>query len=116
MVDVVWSPFSASVFVALSLEKTYVYDLRKDRHSRFAENKPVKSKCTNLSFNKHKPIILIGDSHGGVNSFKFSQVLCNISADENVNIEDEEFRENEKKAMDECLLLGSMFDREEEAI
>jgi dynein intermediate chain 1 len=73
MVDVMWSPFSASVFVALSLEKTYVYDLREDRHTRIAENKPVKSKCTNLAWNWQQPVILVGDSHGGVNSFKLSK-------------------------------------------
>ena len=110
MVDVIWSPFSASVFVALSLEKTYVYDLRQDRHSRIAENKPVKSKCTNLAFNWQQPIILVGDSHGGVNSFKLSQYLANIPEDVN----DPEFMQAEKEAMDECLLLGSMFDREED--
>lgn len=98
MVDVKWSPFNASVFVALSLEKTYVYDLRKDRHSRYAENKPVKSKCTNLAFNWNKPIILIGDSHGGVNSFKLSQMLVQIPEDVN----DPDFMEKEEKAMDEC--------------
>ena len=76
MVDVSWSPFSSSVFVALSLEKTYVYDLRVDRHSRISENKPVKSKCTNLNINWKDPILLVGDSHGGVNSFKLSQQLA----------------------------------------
>ena len=138
MVDVAWSPFSASVFVALSLEKTYVYDLRIDRHSRIAENKPVKSKCTNQVFSPFKPIILIGDSHGGVNSFKLSQHQCKIFDDpdavEKRRLEAEvdakknkkkksevhimtieEFREQEKKAMEDCLLLGSMFDRDEEA-
>merc|ERR1711879_167766 len=106
MVDVVWSPFSASVFVALSLEKTYVYDLRVDRHSRIGENKPVKSKCTNLAFNPAQPVILVGDSNGGVNSFKLSTQLAKTPDD----IDDEEFREQERIAMDECLLLGSMFD------
>lgn len=110
MVDVVWSPFSSSVFVALSLEKTYVYDLTVDRHSRAAENKPVKSKCTNLAFNKTQPLILVGDSHGGVNSFKLSQTLAKP-----IEVEvDDEFMEKEAKKMEECLLLGSMFDRDED--
>jgi len=97
-----------------------VYDLKVDRHSRIAENKPVKSRCSNIAFNKYQPIILIGDSHGGVNSFKLSQTLCKIPCDtkdekgKTIKFDYEEWYENEKKAMDECLLLGSMFDREEE--
>ena len=92
------------------MEKTYVYDLREDRHTRIAENKPVKSKCTNLAWNWQQPIILIGDSHGGVNSFKLSTHLVKVPEDK----DDPEFIKSEEKAMDECLLLGSMFDREED--
>lgn len=121
MVDIVWSPFSASVFVALSLEKTYIYDLKVDRHSRVAENKPVKSKCTNLAFNPNKSLLLVGDSHGGVNSFKLSNTLADVARwDDSLgekpftDAEWEEFKEQEKTNMDQCLLLGSMFDREEE--
>lgn len=70
--DVIWSPFSSSTFIALSMEKTYIYDLNVDRHSRIVDNKPVRSKCTNLAINWKNPILLVGDYHGGVNSFKLS--------------------------------------------
>jgi len=80
-----------------------VYDLKVDRHSRIAENKPVKSKCTNLAFNPYKPVLLVGDSHGGVNSFKLSQYLAKNGWEK---LEDDEqkkdFMEKEKKLMDEC--------------
>lgn len=110
MVDVIWSPFSSSVFVALSLEKTYVYDMRVDRHSRIAENKPVRSRCSNLSFNWKNPILLIGDSHGGVNSFKLSSNLATGMEKDDYT---PEFMEKEESEMGQCLLLGSMFDQEE---
>lgn len=32
LVDVVWSPFNSSVFIASSLYKIYVFDLRENRH------------------------------------------------------------------------------------
>ena len=51
IVDVIWSPFESNVFIALSLEKTHVFDLRKNRHKPISENRPVKSKCTNLAIN-----------------------------------------------------------------
>lgn len=63
---------------------------------------------------------MIGDSHGGVNSFKLSQQLCKIPEDKKdekgktIKFDYDEWKDDEKKAMDECLLLGSMFDREEE--
>lgn len=88
-----------------------MYDLQIDRHSRIAENKPVKSKCTNLAFNYKTPLLLVGDSHGGVNSFKLSQLLATPFAEDHVH--SEEFIDQQSKIMDECLLLGSMFDREE---
>ena len=65
--------------------------------------------------NPYKPIVLIGDSHGGVNSFKLSNNLAKMEFEELTTKEEkEEWLEKEKDLMDECLLLGSMFDREEE--
>ena len=75
MVDVVWSPFESSVFIGLSLEKTHVFDLRQNRHVPIYENRPVKTKCTNLAINWEKPILLVGDFLGGVSTFKISDTI-----------------------------------------
>lgn len=77
MVDIEWSPFEASVFIALSLEKTHVFDLRENRHLPVYENRPVRSKCTNLAINWEKPVLLVGDYHGGVSTFKISDKIVN---------------------------------------
>ena len=73
MMDVCWSPFKSSVFFSLSQEKIFIYDLEENRHSPVAENRPVKSKCTNIAFNWRNPVLLVGDSHGGISSFKISR-------------------------------------------
>lgn len=77
MVDVVWSPFNSYVFIALSLIKAHVYNLKEDRHTRAADVKPVNSgKLTNLAFNPRDPIFLIGDDKSNVGVFKLSQKLA----------------------------------------
>ena len=43
IVDVTWSPFNSTVFIGLSLEKNYIYDLNIDRHSRITDHKPARS-------------------------------------------------------------------------
>lgn len=49
------------------MEKIFVYDLFYDKYSKLAELKPSKNaKLTNLSFNSHEPILLVGDTHGCV--------------------------------------------------
>lgn len=48
LVDVVWSPFSSTVFIASSLNKIIVFDLKENRHQPISENKPFKAQCTNL--------------------------------------------------------------------
>lgn len=76
MVDVVWSPFDSSVFIALSLMKAYVYNLQKDRHTRATDVKPANfDKLTNLAFNPKDPIFLIGGSKGQVGVFKLNREL-----------------------------------------
>lgn len=50
-----------------------VYDLSVDKHNKLAESKATsKSKLTNLCFNYRDPILLVGDTHGGV-------LLCKLS-------------------------------------
>lgn len=70
--DVVWSPFNSTVFIASSLYRIYVFDLRENRHQAISENKPVKVPCTNLAFNWQKPILLVGDSMAGIGLYKIS--------------------------------------------
>ena len=106
VVDVVWSPFSASVFVALSLDKTYVFDFKENRHMPIFENKPVRSKCTNLAINWKDPIVFVGDSHGGVSTFKISKDI----ADPNVDMKNDHVLKKQVQEFKEYLKLGSMVD------
>ncbi len=77
MLDVVWSPFNSYVFIALSLVKAYVYNLKADRHTRAADVKPSNfEKLTNLAVNPKDPIFLVGDIKGQVGVFKLSQDLA----------------------------------------
>jgi len=75
-VDALWAPYSSTVFAALTLEKIYVYDLSVDKYSKLAEQRPLKNpKYTNLAFNNRDPVILMGDSLGGVTLIKLNPVL-----------------------------------------
>lgn len=76
MVDVVWSPFNSAVFIALSLNKTFAYDLEVQRHTRKAEIKPINCQMTNLAFNPVDPIFLVGDKKGTTIVIKLSQTLA----------------------------------------
>lgn len=42
VVDVMFAPYSSTVFACAILEKVFVYDLHIDKHSKLAEIKPVK--------------------------------------------------------------------------
>ena len=76
VVDAQWAPYSSTVFSCATLEKVYVYNVDVDKHSSLAERKPVKNpKLTNVSFNKVDPIILVGDTYGGVTVMKLSPNL-----------------------------------------
>lgn len=76
VVDAVWAPYSSTVFACATLEKVYVYNVDADKHSSLAERKPVKNpKLTNVCFNKIDPIILVGDTYGGVTVLKLSPNL-----------------------------------------
>ena len=77
MVDVVWSPFNSSVFIALGLMKAYIYNLDNDRHTRATDVKPTSfEKLTNVAFNPIDPVFLVGDCKGQVGVFKLSQDLA----------------------------------------
>jgi len=76
VVDAVWAPYSSTVFACATLDKVYVYDLHMDKHGKLAEQKPVKQpKLTNLAFNDVDPILLVGDTNGGVTLVKLSPNL-----------------------------------------
>lgn len=47
-----------------------------DKHKSLADDRPVKnSKLTNLAFNSKDPVILLGDTFGGINLMKLSPNL-----------------------------------------
>ena len=48
IVDIQWSPFNSTIFIGLSMDKMYMFDLDKDRYGPIYSNKPVRSKCTNI--------------------------------------------------------------------
>ena len=76
VVDAAWSPYSSTIFSCATLEKVYVYDVHVEKHASLAEKKPVKNpKLTNVTFNKEDPILLVGDTYGGVTVLKLSPNL-----------------------------------------
>lgn len=79
--DVQWAPFSSTVFAAVTDEgKVNVYDLFVNKSEQLCEQKIVKkARCTHLAFSDRSPIVLIGDSNGGVTSLKLSPNLRQIT-------------------------------------
>ena len=76
VVDAMWAPYSSTVFACATLEKIYIYDVHAEKHKALAEKKPVKNpKLTNLAFNSKDPIILLGDTFGGITVIKLSPNL-----------------------------------------
>ncbi len=68
--------FFKIVFACAVLERMYVFDINVDKYTKIAEQKPVKQpKLTNLAFNYRDPILLVGDTHGGVTLVKLSPNL-----------------------------------------
>jgi dynein intermediate chain 1 len=79
--DVAWAPYSSTVFAAVTDEgKVNVYDLHANKHEQLCEQKIVKkNKCTHVTFSGRAPILLVGDSGGGVTSLKLSPNLRKIT-------------------------------------
>lgn len=112
MVDVVWSPFCSAVFIALSVQKAYVYNLELDRHAKDIDIKPTSFETlTNVAFNPKDPVFLVGDCKGQVGVFKLSQRLAKPPADP----KDSTFLESQKLIMEKLLHLGN-FDRDDETV
>lgn len=75
--DVVWSPYSSTVFAAVTTNgKVLVYDLNKNKNEPLCTQGVVKNaKLTRVCFNPVDPILLVGDSRGTVLSLKLSPNL-----------------------------------------
>lgn len=122
VVDAVWAPYSSTIFACATLEKVYVYNVDVDKHSSLAERKPVKNpKLTNVCFNKVDPIILVGDTYGGVTVMKLSPNLLKRGPEKIISENpknqpppptEEQIVEFERKKMDDLIQLVSKWDRE----
>lgn len=79
--DVVWSPYSSTVFAAVTTNgKVLVYDLSKNKNEPLCTQGVVKNaKLTHICFNPKDPIVLVGDSRGTVLSLKLSPNLRQVS-------------------------------------
>ena len=106
VVDICWSPFSSSVFVALSLEKAHFFNLEINRYGQVESVRPTDRKCTNLAFNWKEPILLIGDVAEGVSTFKLSKIF----ADSNIEMNGDSYKLQQVEKLAKCLELGSMID------
>ena len=64
--DVAWSPFSSTVFAAVSLDgRVHVFDLKVEKYHPICSQQVVSSKRASLnhvSFNPIHPILIVGDS------------------------------------------------------
>jgi dynein intermediate chain 1 len=124
VVDAMWAPYSSTVFACATLDRIYVYDLNIEKHKSLADKKPVKNpKLTNLAFNATDPIILLGDTFGGITVIKLSPNLLKrgpeIKKKDEANPKnvpppptEQEIVEFEKKKMDDLISLVSKWGRE----
>ena len=64
--DVAWSPFSSTVFAAVTLDgRAHIFDLKIEKYRPICSQHIVSSKRASLnhiSFNKIHPILIVGDS------------------------------------------------------
>lgn len=76
VVDAMWAPYSSTVFACATQDKVFVYDLNVDKIGKLAESKPAKQpKLTNIAYNQRDPILLVGDTQGGITLLKLSPNL-----------------------------------------
>lgn len=67
---------SSEVFACATQDKVFVYDLNVDKIGKLAESKPAKQpKLTNIAYNQRDPILLVGDTQGGITLLKLSPNL-----------------------------------------
>jgi dynein intermediate chain 1 len=75
--DVEWAPYSSTTFAACTYDgKLYVWDLNETKHCELYQHQAMRSAHgLHIAFNDTDPIMLVGDDHGGINSFKLSSAL-----------------------------------------
>ncbi len=85
---------------------THVFDLRKNRHVPIQETQQSNVKCTNLAINQFQPILLVGDTQGGVITYKISKQVV----DPDVDLTDDKYIQDQIKEIKDCIKKGSMVD------
>ena len=64
--DVAWSPFSSTVFAAVTLDgRAHVFDLKVEKYRPICSQQIVSSKRASLNhvaFNSTHPVLIVGDS------------------------------------------------------
>lgn len=76
---------SSEVFACATQDKVFVYDLNVDKIGKLAESKPAKQpKLTNIAYNQRDPILLVGDTQGGITLLKLSPNLTKCKNSENI--------------------------------
>ncbi|XP_063676387.1 dynein intermediate chain 2, ciliary-like isoform X2 [Bolinopsis microptera] len=91
--DVVWSPYSATVFGAVTDDgQVHIFDLSQEKYSPLCQQSVVQKKRTkvnHLAFNKHYPVILVGDDRGNALTLKLSPNLRKCLKDKAYSNENE---------------------------
>uniref|UniRef100_A0A1A7ZE51 Dynein, axonemal, intermediate chain 1 n=1 Tax=Nothobranchius furzeri TaxID=105023 RepID=A0A1A7ZE51_NOTFU len=81
--DVAWAPYSSTVFAAVTVDGiVHVFDLNICKYEAICQQRVVakeKTKLTCIQFHPVNPVIIVGNSQGGVNSFKLSPNLRKMS-------------------------------------
>lgn len=92
MGDVCWSPYSSTVFAAVTTDgRVHIFDLAQNKREPLCCQKVVKkARLTKVSFNSNDYILIVGDDRGSVHSLKLSPNLRQIhtSGEKNDNEED----------------------------
>lgn len=75
--DIDWSPVSGSVLAAVNSEGSiFVLDLDTNRYKEVTHQKVIpKGKLTRVAFNRHEPILVVGDDRGSISCLKLSPNL-----------------------------------------
>jgi len=101
--DVVWSPYSATVFAAVTDDgRVHVFDLSQNKYEPLCQQSVVhkkKTKVNHVAFNANYPIIVVGDDRGNASTLKLSPNLRKCLKDKSYS------KENEIAKMDKLLEL-----------
>ena len=101
--DVVWSPYSATVFGAVTDDgNVHIFDLSQEKYEPLCMQSVVtkkKTKVNHLAFNEHYPILAVGDDRGNALTLKLSPNLRKCLKDKAYS------KENEIAKMEKLLEL-----------